>query len=141
MSSPCKCRLFADSGTRANPPLCQCGHGPSRHLDGIDHCYGVSVTPRRGQARLPMTDELPLRLNGYDHAWIGVQNIALARIDVQDASDKPRRLALNLYVADIDRLIDALQQTKAALQERSDYLMAYLAEHPEAILPQAEVGA
>lgn len=93
------------------------------------------------QARKPLTGEQRVRLNGYAATYVGVQNIALARIDtVKYGSDGTRRVALNLYgLPDIDRLIEALQVARARLVAEGAALDAYLAAHPEAILPPAGV--
>jgi hypothetical protein len=85
------------------------------------------------QARLPLSGEV--KLDGLYTYFVGVQNIALARIDVESPTGE-RRVAVNLYgLRDIDRLIDALQTARATMVTESDALHAYLAAHPEAVLP------
>jgi hypothetical protein len=92
------------------------------------------------QARLPLSGEQRVALNTTDQVFVGVQNIALARIDT--VSKGVRRVTLNLFgVRDIDRLIAALQSARATLVAESDALNKYLAEHPEAVLPAAEAIA
>lgn len=87
------------------------------------------------QARLPLSAEVQPKLNSTDTYFVGVQNIALARIDVQ-APGGPRRVLLNLFgTRDIDRLIEALQTARAALVAQQEELHQYLAEHPESVLP------
>jgi hypothetical protein len=87
------------------------------------------------QARLPLAGETTLP--GLYTYYVGVQNLALARIDVESSTGE-RRVAMNLYgLRDIDRLIAALQTARAEMVAESDALHAYLKEHPEAVLPAA----
>jgi len=89
----------------------------------------MTITSRR-QARLPLTGEVKVRSD----VFVGVQNIALARVDIQ--VDQRRIAVLNLYgVRDIDAMIAALQSARATLVAEKDALEAYLKEHPEAVLP------
>lgn len=85
----------------------------------------------RSQARLPLYGEQqPLRLSA-ERVYVGVQNLALARIDVQPEG-KVRRTVVNLYgMHEVERLIVALQAAKARMQRDHDALDEWAAKHPE----------
>jgi hypothetical protein len=73
------------------------------------------------QARLPLSGEV--KLDGLYTYFV-------------ESPTGERRVAVNLYgLRDIDRLIDALQTARATMVTESDALHAYLAAHPEAVLP------
>ncbi len=91
------------------------------------------------QARLPLSGEV-IAIDHVDTRFaVGVQNIALARIDVLPIVGD-RRVILNLYgTREIDALIAALQSARTTMVGEEAALTSYLAEHPEAIIPSTEV--
>jgi hypothetical protein len=87
------------------------------------------------QARLPLEGEVQVELNSNDAFYVGVQNIALARVDVQPR-DGTRRVLLNLFgTRDIDRLIEALEAARAHMVTQQQELNEYFRTHPDAVLP------